>query len=406
MVGSFTSKANAEDRAAELKKMGMKPEIVTAQISGKTWYRVRVEAFSSRPPADTLLNKMEKAGYDDAFIVIENGKAADNQGQSGTSFEVMVGSFTSKANAEDRAAELKKMGMKPEIVTAQISGKTWYRVRVGAFSSRPPADTLLNKMEKAGYDDAFIVIDSGSSVTQKSSQSGKTAGAGSSTPGSGNASGNANKSTGTGSSSQPSSDGSESSRDTGSDSSNNNPVIDPVNGNPSGFTILGPTFLSPEHMNRFVKTINPKAPDLGSYYLIFGDYYGIRGDVAFAQAILETDYFRFTGDVKPDQNNFAGLGATGSKVRGASFVTQEEGVLAQLQHLFAYATTNKLPSQYPLVDPRFDLVDRGSAPTWYALNGKWAVPGRDYGQNIIDIYERMIHTTIQHLETTRQNLNS
>lgn len=47
-------------------------------------------------------------------------------------------------------------------------------------------------------------------------------------------------------------------------------------------------------MNLFVKTVNPNAIELGIYYLTFGEYYGIRGDVAFIQALHETDYFRFT----------------------------------------------------------------------------------------------------------------
>jgi hypothetical protein len=53
--------------------------------------------------------------------------------------------------------------------------------------------------------------------------------------------------------------------------------------------------------------------------------------------ILETNSLAFTGDVKPKQNNFAGLGATGGGVRGESFPDVSAGVLAQLQHLVAYA---------------------------------------------------------------------
>jgi hypothetical protein len=57
-----------------------------------------------------------------------------------------------------------------------------------------------------------------------------------------------------------------------------------------GNSIQGQTFLSPEHMNLFVKTINPAALELGIYYLTLGEYYGIRGDIAFAQAMHETDW--------------------------------------------------------------------------------------------------------------------
>jgi N-acetylmuramoyl-L-alanine amidase len=167
---------------------------------------------------------------------------------------------------------------------------------------------------------------------------------------------------------------------------------------PSDYSILGKTYLSPEHMNLFVKNINPDALELGIYYLMFGEYYGIRGDIAFAQAMHETDYLRFTGVVQPEQNNFCGLGATGPENTGASFKTPREGVLAHLQHLYAYASTKQLPDEYPLVDPRFDLVARGSAPTWVGLNGKWAVPGTTYGQSILSMYERMIKVAKENLE--------
>ena len=71
----------------------------------------------------------------------------------------------------------------------------------------------------------------------------------------------------------------------------------------------------------------------------------------------------------------------------------QNGVLAHLQHLFAYAETNPLPNKYPLVDPRFRFVRRGVAPTWVELNGKWAVPGYRYGQTILNIYKRMSQST-------------
>jgi N-acetylmuramoyl-L-alanine amidase len=165
----------------------------------------------------------------------------------------------------------------------------------------------------------------------------------------------------------------------------------PVPADPT--TILGPTILSAEKMDKFVKIINPAAIEVGTYYEHLGKYYGIRADVAFAQALLETNFFRFTGVVRANQNNYAGIGATGGDVRGSSFSTPEEGVLAHLQHLFAYATTNSLPADYPLIDPRFHLVKRGSAPKWTDLNGKWAVPGDTYGQSILSLYERMVAAT-------------
>ena len=87
-------------------------------------------------------------------------------------------------------------------------------------------------------------------------------------------------------------------------------------------------------MNAYVRTLNPNAPLLGDFYKTLGEYYGIRGDVAFAQAMHETDYFRFTGDVRNGQNNFAGIGATGGGARGASFSTPKRKVFLPISSIY------------------------------------------------------------------------
>lgn len=68
----------------------------------------------------------------------------------------------------------------------------------------------------------------------------------------------------------------------------------------------------------------------------------IRPEVAFCQAMKETGFLQFGHDVKPDQCNFAGLGATGNGVAGNTFASVREGIRAQIQHLKAYATTDNL----------------------------------------------------------------
>ena len=113
---------------------------------------------------------------------------------------------------------------------------------------------------------------------------------------------------------------------------------------------------------------------------------GVRPEVVFAQAMLETGWLRFGGSVKPEACNFAGIGAINSQVGGAVFPDVKTGLLAQVQHLKAYACLDDLVN--PCVDPRFSLVKRGCAPCLEDLNGRWAVPGSTYGQSIV----RIIHT--------------
>ena len=137
-------------------------------------------------------------------------------------------------------------------------------------------------------------------------------------------------------------------------------------------------------------SVSPEA--LVSYYYQEGAREGIRPDVAFAQALKETGFFRYGGTVTPDQNNYCGLGTTSATVKGAYFSSSQLGVRAHIQHLLAYASTRR-PVE-PVVDPRYDLVrstyGTRTLGTWEDLNGRWAVPGTTYGQSIMQLFRAIL----------------
>ncbi len=144
--------------------------------------------------------------------------------------------------------------------------------------------------------------------------------------------------------------------------------------------IMGKSHCTERQMRCYLLKKNPKVGEkyLGyvKYFLEEGKKEGVRGDLAFAQSLHETNFFKFGGDVKPAQNNFAGLGTTGNKEPGLSFKTPQEGIRAQIQHLKAYACKKKLNLR--CVDSRFELVKkRGCAPCIEDLSGLWAFPGYD-----------------------------
>ena len=121
---------------------------------------------------------------------------------------------------------------------------------------------------------------------------------------------------------------------------------------------------------------------------------GIKVEVAFCQAMKETGWLQFGGDVKASQCNFAGIGATGGGASGASFSDVRTGVRAQIQHLKAYANTS--PLNNVCVDPRFKYVKRGSAPyvEWLGKNANpngvgWA-PAADYGTSIVQMIGKLL----------------
>lgn len=174
-----------------------------------------------------------------------------------------------------------------------------------------------------------------------------------------------------------------------------------VNKNQNPITIFGDSLATQAQAVAFIKKMNPNAKlncsveEIVRLYFKEAQAEGIRPDVALSQALLETGFFRYGGDVKPYQNNFCGLGSVGGGVKGAAFATPELGVRAHIQHILAYST-KRMPKS-PIVDPRYSLVKSkpeyfGTSTKWTDLNGRWAARGVPYGERILDIHTRLIKT--------------
>lgn len=168
--------------------------------------------------------------------------------------------------------------------------------------------------------------------------------------------------------------------------------------------IMGEPVATAAQMAAYVLGANPgpKLPfctvrQLAEMFLEEGRVEGVRGDVALAQSLLETGYFKYGRIVTPDMNNYSGIGALYEDQPGfaARFDSPRLGVRAQIQHLKAYATDEPLNGE--CVDPRFELVPRGSAPyvEWLGAadnpGGRgWAFPGNGYGGNILRLLGRIL----------------
>lgn len=120
---------------------------------------------------------------------------------------------------------------------------------------------------------------------------------------------------------------------------------------------------------------------------------GVRAEVAFTQCMKETGFLKYGGDVLPNQYNFAGIGATGA-VHGANFSNVRIGIRAQIQHLKAYGSISPLTN--PCVDPRFNLVKRGSAQyvEWLGIkenpNGYGWATSKSYGHDIVNMVNSLL----------------
>lgn len=147
-------------------------------------------------------------------------------------------------------------------------------------------------------------------------------------------------------------------------------------------------------------------PELAALFVNEGNRLDVRGDIAFAQSIVETGWFYYpdNGIVRPTDNNFAGVGACGTCGNGYQFSSALSGVRAQLQLLRAYADASVRSTDLP--DPpvpelwgstpsvaasNFDhYFHKGRAPSWHDMgNGNWAT-SPDYGTLVLQVYDQML----------------
>ncbi len=147
-------------------------------------------------------------------------------------------------------------------------------------------------------------------------------------------------------------------------------------------------------------------PQLASMFVTEGNRYNVRGDIAFAQSLVETAWFNYPdyGMVRPYNNNFSGIGACDSCGNGFQFSSALAGVRAQLQLLRNYADSSSLTSTIP--DPpvpelwgsnpstaayNFDhYFAKGKAPLWNNMgNGNWAT-APNYATVVLGVYNQML----------------
>ena len=125
----------------------------------------------------------------------------------------------------------------------------------------------------------------------------------------------------------------------------------------------------------------------------------VRGDIAFAQSILETGSFGHATD-----NNYGGIGACDSCNGEIAFPTPRDGVRGQIQMLKNYADPGSRasnlanPPSPPIYgsDPTssaraYDtFFAKGRVPTWNLMgNGNWATAA-EYAPRVLGLYFEMV----------------
>jgi hypothetical protein len=124
--------------------------------------------------------------------------------------------------------------------------------------------------------------------------------------------------------------------------------------------------------------------DLIAAYLNEAATEGVRGDLTFTQALVETSYF-----TSPDTavNNFAGIAHYDDSPSGRAFPDAATGVRAHVQLLHKFAAGNATPLAHPDIAPQAGAA----ATTWGGLAATWATdPG--YWTTLNATYQSILGT--------------
>ena len=194
-------------------------------------------------------------------------------------------------------------------------------------------------------------------------------------------------------------------------------VPSPSDGSPgsAGVPVIGLSRLSADQLVAFYnsrahgpfRAQDVTLQELAQMFVDEGNRYQVRGDIAFAQSIVETGWFNYPDCdgclLHPDSHNYAGIGACPTCGNGYGFSTPLAGVRAQIQLLRNMADATSRASTIPDppvpelwgLDPataiaRFDTYSfKGRAPLWNDMSGVWAT-SPSYASTVLGVYNQML----------------
>lgn len=160
--------------------------------------------------------------------------------------------------------------------------------------------------------------------------------------------------------------------------------------------ILSPTKTTVEQAQAWAvdRGSHQRFVDIAPEFWKYGELTGINPEILYAQAAKETNFGKYTGSVKPEMNNWAGIktdNPSGDKTYDhETFETPEDGVRAQFNHMGIYVGVEPIGDPHPRWYVTSKVSWRGSVKKVEDLGGKWA-PSRDYGISIMRDYVNQIY---------------
>ena len=338
---------------------GFLADVERALNSAKTVYRVICGSFLTWEEADAQVARLKKAGFSTFFMGFKHdGKHY---------IRVVCGEFSKRADADKRTAELKKKGFDSFIVA--FSGKE------DPLPARPEPEiketdifrVIINKEQVialTGYEKAknyALTYYPHEEITLQNVRTGK----------------------------------SYKIQDKKLPETPKPPEAPVTDGTP----IYGDPEVALEQAKQWAmgRGAHQRFVDIADTYWIYGNITGIRADALYCQAAHETNFGRYTGAVKPEQNNWAGIKIVNPKGDNAedheTFSTPENGVRAHFNHMAAYIGIPPVGNPHERYFIVLQQPWAGKVKFVEELGGKWA-PSKTYGEKILQYLGEAKNTEI------------
>lgn len=127
-------------------------------------------------------------------------------------------------------------------------------------------------------------------------------------------------------------------------------------------------------------------------YWDYGEQFGIRPEVMYAQAGKETAYGKYGGAVLPEMNNWAGIkikNPEGDRTEDhETFATPDDGIRAHYNHMSAYIGVEPVGEPHDRYYVVKTIAWAGTVKFVEQLGGRWC-PDIYYGYEILDMIENM-----------------
>lgn len=121
----------------------------------------KVDDCDNKPTATRIVSQTAPAASNEKTLIIYNANTADASTTSHAAdgrYYVQAGAFSQQSSANNLKGRLSGFG-KTNVIAANVSGKKFYRVRIGPFSFKEEAEVTLAKVRNSGIQNAGVVKD-------------------------------------------------------------------------------------------------------------------------------------------------------------------------------------------------------------------------------------------------------